>query len=692
MLFDKLGIARKRGGITGLGGSSFTLVDHLGMLTTDEGVNRLYSGITLPAAGFINTTTGAYVDSGASAGGTQLIDEGRPFTHYGFLLWPQYDSNFTTPQQVTPVHVGGADCSVAPYVFTTPGSVVFVAGDKRVACAAADSPIAHAQVGQIIHAYGSGPPQVRYVGRITRIISTTAFEVYPTPTTAFTANVGVDTRNASSGVRYTGSLAYVGGKVGMSYQGRIVLGNISRQDGGGANRLETFPRRFAWTSSLLEGDTRVGPTVLATGAVWLDPDGYPSNNYQDIPGQDPLTAMAPTGFGDAVFFSAYKAFRLTGNLTTQFGDDPSVTWAIREIPNSVGCMSERSLQRTPRGLIFAHASGIYSTDGASMQPLLRKRLENYWKSLQGTTFRITGSALLFGNHYYVCGFRNALTSGGATDLTEPWALLINLDTLAPTFISGKGVDTTTSSWLISGAVVDNGNPQRVWALKQNSTIGGGGHTGGFLCKLDDMFNPSAANRGDSDGQIVNFELVTAPYNEGQPSIQKDWIAATVQYNNTGGDGVGITPGFVLDSADMPAGGTTTQLPKQNVYTVTAGTGSGVIIVLTVGAGHKIAADSWVRVSGATGNTNANGLWRVQSVTATTLTLMGSIGNGAFGGTCTVQNVDQQDVSLQNAVPIGGDPSSVVYRINDTDLGVGGADLCEILAITHSWEDRDAHVE
>lgn len=689
VLFDKLGIVRKRGGITGVGATATYGGDQIGALIKDDGtiqhyVNQISLGFHSISA--LNTATGVITPLGGGGINTKLnVEGGRPFQHHGFLVYPGFTDNLALGSQGVAA-VAGATGTPTQYSFTTPASVVITAGDKRIACAAADSPLAHLAVGEIINIrYGGGAGN--YLGRVTALISTTAFEVFPTPTVSTSAvtQAIADSGWTASSQAGVNDLALIGGRVGMSYQGRICLGNISRVDQGGAQRLESFPRRFAFTSTLLEQDASGHAVSIAQGAVFLCSNGFPTANYFDIPAQETITAMTPTGLGDALIFSAFRTFRLTGNLSTQYGSEASITWVVREIPNSVGCISERSLQRTPRGVVFAHSSGIYVTDGNSMRPLMHKKMENYWKDLiPGGSFVIYGSALIRGNHYYICGVNGA---------GVPWALIVNLDSLAWGTITGAAAGI--ASYLINSSVQDPANPDITRALKwfdQVSNTSGIAMTNGQLVKLSDMFYPTAANRADSDTTTVSFEIVTAPYSEGQPSIQKDWLAATVQYNNAGGDGVGITPAFVLDSADVLAGGTTTQLSKQNVYTVTAGTGAGVIITLTIGAGHKIAADSWVRVSGVVGNTNANGLWRVQGVGATTIVLMGSIGNAAYSSGGTVQNVDQMDISLQNAIPIGGDPSSVVYRINDTDLGVPGSDSFELLAITHTWENRDSHVE
>lgn len=681
MLYDKIGIARKRGGITGVGATASTYnFDHLGALTTDDGALRFYAtNFFSNEVYFVNTATGAFtLLTGFGAFGNQNPEGGRPFSHYGFLVWPEFDT--VVSSGIGPFAVAGATGALPQYTFTAPASVVITAGDKRITCAAADSPLAHLEVGMIVHTQavaGTGP---HYVGRVTSLVSATAFEVSPTPriSSAGANQFNVVAYNSWGPLHFTNTGASVGGKVGMSYQGRLLLGNTTRQDVGGLNRHEDYPRRVNFSSTLLEGDAS-GKSGVYQGAVWISTNGFPDLNYFDIPGQDPLTAMSPTGFGDAVFFSAFRTFRLTGNLSTQYGTEQSVTWTVREIPNSVGCISERSMQRTPRGVIFAHGSGIYATDGSSMKPLMFKRIQDVWKGLiDAGSFAIYGSGLIRENHYYICG-----TSAGVF-----WAWMVNLDTLAWQNVSGKL--TSPASWVVNSVVTDPSNLARSWGLKHFAGAGES-MTGGQLVRMHAMFAPTSANRADSDGTTVGFELVTRPYTEDSPTVQKVFMAATIEYENLGGAGVGVTPFFNLDAAEIPASGVTTALPRQDSYTVTGGTNAAPI-VLTIAAGHNISQGAWVRVVGVTGLTKANGLWRVGAVTGTTLTLLGSVGNAAYVSGGTVTCVDARDISLLSAVTAAGqDPAAVVYRINDTDLGgAAGADSFELYGITHTWETRELH--
>lgn len=68
--------------------------------------------------------------------------------------------------------------------------------------------------------------------------------------------------------------------------------------------------------------------------------------------------------------------------------------------------------------------------------------------------------------------------------------------------------------------------------------------------------------------------------------------------------------------------------------ITAGS-NATPIVATLTAGHFLKEGDRIAIAGVTGNTNMNGEWTVASVTATTCALLGSVGNGAFGGTVRV---------------------------------------------------------
>jgi hypothetical protein len=64
----------------------------------------------------------------------------------------------------------------------------------------------------------------------------------------------------------------------------------------------------------------------------------------------------------------------------------------------------------------------------------------------------------------------------------------------------------------------------------------------------------------------------------------------------------------------------------------SGASNATPIVITLAAGHGLKNDDRLAISGITGNTNVNGIWQLASVTSTTAVLLGSAGNGTYGGT------------------------------------------------------------
>jgi hypothetical protein len=83
----------------------------------------------------------------------------------------------------------------------------------------------------------------------------------------------------------------------------------------------------------------------------------------------------------------------------------------------------------------------------------------------------------------------------------------------------------------------------------------------------------------------------------------------------------VTPGAIV-------------IPNAAVPNLSAAT-NATPIVCTTGTPHGLTTGNVVTVAGVTGNTNANGTKRVNVLSATTFELVGSAGNGVFGGTGTV---------------------------------------------------------
>lgn len=107
--------------------------------------------------------------------------------------------------------------------------------------------------------------------------------------------------------------------------------------------------------------------------------------------------------------------------------------------------------------------------------------------------------------------------------------------------------------------------------------------------------------------------------------------------------------------------------------ITSGT-NATPIVATITAGHRLKTGDRIRIQGVTGLTGMNGDWEVERVTDTTYKLLGSVGNGAFGGTAIVAVLCDETPFMprHSAVAvIGNTPGAAVFV--GTLLIEGGVD-------------------
>ena len=106
--------------------------------------------------------------------------------------------------------------------------------------------------------------------------------------------------------------------------------------------------------------------------------------------------------------------------------------------------------------------------------------------------------------------------------------------------------------------------------------------------------------------------------------------------------------------------------------ITSGT-NATPIVATVTAGHRLKNDDRIGIVGVTTLTAMNGDWSVERVSDTTYKLLGSRGNGAFGGTAVVAALMDNSPfhARHSALLLIGQPSGAVFV---GTLVVEGADL------------------
>ena len=80
--------------------------------------------------------------------------------------------------------------------------------------------------------------------------------------------------------------------------------------------------------------------------------------------------------------------------------------------------------------------------------------------------------------------------------------------------------------------------------------------------------------------------------------------------------------------------------------ITGGT-NATPIVATITAGHGLNNNNRIAISGVTGLTSMNGEWDLEFTAATTVKLLGSVGNGTYGGTAAVAVLCDETPFLPN---------------------------------------------
>lgn len=89
------------------------------------------------------------------------------------------------------------------------------------------------------------------------------------------------------------------------------------------------------------------------------------------------------------------------------------------------------------------------------------------------------------------------------------------------------------------------------------------------------------------------------------------------------------------------------MPTFSSGNVTAATNASPIVITQTGHGHV--TNDYVGISGDTGNTAANGIWKVTVIDANTYSLNGSTGNGTSAGTRTAVRQTSAIIELASAV-------------------------------------------
>lgn len=488
-LCDRPTKIRKRGGWTSpASGNSTATVENLASFKSGgaDGVGAIVG--SLGKAGFnirqFNTATGA--TTSLNSGGSAATWATRPFQHQNFIVCP-FSALGSTANDVNSVYYCGGGTAAA----FTPSAATLVAGDNRVTGIAATNVVA-GHLGSVIFLKSATR---MYAGRIVEVTGPSAVRVDPTPTFGFTANDGAVGVAAWSNVNI-GSLGIdpfiVSGRYGVSFQNRVVLAYTSKTtgitSGDYVKGIEYGPYRLMWTNLPTEtiptvpGFTVDGNALLYPGA-FVGTAASPTYNFLDVPSITSISGLAAVGDGQLVLFGPTTSFLVSGQLATETAQNNSLSFAVDQISQNVGCIAAKGIQYTPIGLIFPWIDNLYSFDGSGMKPLLSGHNARYLQDRLRAGDTIVGSFYAKSRSHYYLSMTG--TDGG---------LLLDLENFAMSRITNMQ---------LFDAVPDPSNSQTLWGARYwDTTSAAPTMTKGQLIQIDPLWVPTSANKNDADGTAV----------------------------------------------------------------------------------------------------------------------------------------------------------------------------------------------
>lgn len=640
IIFDRPGVARQRGPSTALSalGAVSAFCTILGFCYSQDGtaIEELYGangkdGIVTS----INKTTGAFLNltPGAITAGSVL---GRPVRHFGYVHFPHVVT--ATGLRKSLVLAG----QVTGTAFTNGVVAQCTANNQQITLTGVDV-TTNIRVGQLIHILNAVGATRDHTCRVVSVDTTKLFTVWPMP--PFTdAAIGVgNLLGGVSGVLPAGICA-------ASFQNRLVFGNCN--DMASVGQTLIADRRIYYSPLITETATFGGQTL--SGTIFNNPAAWPALNFIDIPGADPIIAMEPVSDNELLILTSTHPVVFRGNLVTQAATTvPQVTFDISDINQPFGCLSDLSVHRTPRGIVWAGPNGIYAyTGGGHIDELTKGKISTFWRSLvRGSSFAIHGATYVRG-HYVISG-----TSGGST-----FALCCNMDTLAWSRFTGTGTD-------IFFGVARPTDASQVFVARWWDTTGAAPtHTNGQVIRIESFFDPYTAGTAklDSDSTAVAFSI-TSRVLDGDSETQKIQSRMTVRYQSacTGTTGsTTLTAQSRIDAAEITSQAVRTlgTLSSTEPRTISAAT-NATPVVCTTSVVHNYQTDDYVDINGATGMPGINGRWRITVLSTTTFSLNGSSASTAYtASSASVKKLTESDYQT-NTLDQGQGVSFTIFSTN-----------------------------
>lgn len=606
LIFDRPGIGRQRGGTTSIfAGSQTGHSTSIGWAYAQDisTIEELYgvNGKT-GQVNSINKVTGAATVI-TSLGAADTI-YGRGVSHFGFCVFPGrgnpdiYDARS--------VFVAGQTGSTT---FTNTANASVVANGNSVTLTGSDL-TSNLRVGGIVYMTDGTNT---YMGRVTQIMTTKIFNVWPACPVAITAAAdGLFIAPTRQGLSFSNAAC------AASWQGRLLWGGPMPQTISGT--YAPADRRIAYSLLLTEhmsagGDSLYGACFVAGQGSTTD--GVDDRNWLDIPGSDPIVAMEPVDDNELLVLTTGGVVRILGQLASQTNDSsPGITFDESQMNTNAGCYSDLSVQRTPHGIFWASPEGIMLYAGGGRPPidLTEGKWHTAWRDFtRGANFAVHGAAYVR-NHYIISFASAGQNVALAFNIDNgTWAPMSNVDCL-----NGTLRPTDRSQCYVP----------RFWAQAGTAPT----FVGGQIVRYDSLFAPDVwgQTKRDSDGNTINFSAITRSMTDDSHTqrilrrvgidYQAEMPAASINlyggarldWTDTNGEEL-VLLGALSNTAALTVTGATNATP----------------VVITTSAAHGLQDGDFVDVHAVLGNVSANGHYRVTVLSTTTFRLNGSKGSGAY---------------------------------------------------------------
>ena len=442
-------------------------------------------------SGVVSTTA----DFGAYSAGVP----GEAFNTFGICGFPISEnatSLGTTYNALPVVWAGGARANVGEYTTTAAGTATFKAGDSKVqfsTLAFYNAFKATNMAGQFFYSVvGAGTNQYEYVGKIVSQDDVNyTITVTPTPKNAFvgtyysrSTTFGMGGANFETG----GGARPMGANAGVIHQNRVVVAtqgvsnyvSLSAYTPPTFSKVDARANTIMWSAITGEGATAVN--TKSDGMLGMLYAGWPKSQTLTLDTAG-ITGLVSLDANNLMVLCVDKILMLSGTLGTVLPNASVNTNSIniRTLSTNIGCAYPKTIQKTPKGIIFSDLNAVYLTDGSNFINLMEDKIQfsyGYFSSsvgIYGPDFPC-GSAVLI-NNYYVLFTKYGL--GWMCDISNnySWTRITASTGTLMTWACGIGDPSGSGQVYAPRFNVDPANP--------------GAATGSKICRLETMVLPDA---------------------------------------------------------------------------------------------------------------------------------------------------------------------------------------------------------